>query len=122
MKSLLCGIFCGVFMNLLLSNAALAWPKTVPDPEPLYPIPTPAQLKWHEMEMNAFIHFSLNTFTDKEWGYGDESPQHFHPTALNTDQWMEVFSETGFKGVILTAKHHDGFALWPSTWTSYSIR
>ena len=91
-------------------------------PSPVYPIPSAAQMQWHEMEMNAFVHFTTNTFTDKEWGYGDESPSIFNPTQVDAEQWAKTLKETGFKTMILTCKHHDGFCLWPSKYTEHSIK
>ena len=99
---------------LFISSKIFPQTKKLLPPAPLYPLPSAAQLKWHEMEMNAFIHFTTNTFTDKEWGYGDESEKVFNPTSLNANQWAKTLKDAGFKQMILTCKHHDGFCLWPS--------
>ncbi len=107
----------GVILLLLSCRA-----KKVLPPAPVLPIPTVAQLQWHRMEMNAFVHFTTNTFTDKEWGYGDESPTVFNPSAFDPVQWLTVLKEAGFKGLILTCKHHDGFCLWPSKYTEHSVK
>ena len=96
--------------------------KEVLPPQAVMPVPSEAQLAWHEMEMNAFIHFTTNTFTGKEWGYGDESPEIFNPSQLDANQWVTTLKEAGFKGVILTCKHHDGFCLWPSQFTEHSVK
>jgi alpha-L-fucosidase len=109
------------FIVILLISFSCSQQEVKP-PEPFGPTPTASQLAWHEMELNAFVHFTTNTFTDKEWGYGDEKPEIFNPTEFNADQWIATFKETGFKGVILTCKHHDGFCLWPSQYTEHSVK
>lgn len=92
-----------------------------PPPRPLLPIPTARQLQWQYDEMRLFLHFGVNTFTDQEWGTGQEDPRIFRPEQLDTDQWTRVAAEAGFGAVVLTAKHHDGFALWPSRYTDHSV-
>jgi len=84
-------------------------------------VPYTRQLEWQQLEMTAFIHFTINTFTDREWGLGNESPELFNPAALDAEQWVRVLHDAGMKMVIITAKHHDGFCLWPTKTTSHSV-
>ena len=85
------------------------------------PKPTPRQLAWQQLETTAFLHFTVNTYTDKEWGDGTESPQIFNPVNFDAEKIVGTLKETGFKMVIITAKHHDGFCLWPSKVTKHSV-
>lgn len=84
-------------------------------------VPSPQQLAWQELETTVFFHFGINTFTGREWGDGTESPTLFNPINLNTDQWCETVKNAGFKLVIITAKHHDGFCLWQTKTTKHSV-
>jgi len=107
---------------LWLTFLFLACTKEVPPPAPVGPIPSSQQVDWHELEYYAFVHFNMNTFTDIEWGLGGKSPELFNPTELDTRQWARVAKEAGMKAIILTAKHHDGFSLWPSEFTEHSVK
>ncbi|MGD9346902.1 MAG: alpha-L-fucosidase [Candidatus Aminicenantes bacterium] len=103
---------------------AIAWINCTPvnPPKPYGAVPSERQLIWHNMKYHAFIHFGPNTFTDIEWGHGDESPDVFNPSELNCRQWARVIKEAGMEGAIITAKHHDGFCLWPSRYSTHTVR
>lgn len=99
----------------LLSLAACS------SPEPFGPVPSEAQLAWQRMEINMFCHFGPNTFSGAEWGDGSEPEDLFNPRALDCRQWVDVAEQAGMKGIILTAKHHDGFCLWPSAQSTHTV-
>ena len=90
-------------------------------PRPYGPVPSEAQLRWQEMEYNMFVHFGPNTFTGLEWGQGNEAEDIFHPTALDCRQWAATAKAAGMKGIIITAKHHDGFCLWPNPESLHTV-
>jgi alpha-L-fucosidase len=90
-------------------------------PEPFGPVPTKGQMVWHQSEMIGLICFGLNTYTDQEWGYGDIPASRFNPSDLDAEQWVVACKAAGMQGLVLVAKHHDGFCLWPSKYTDYSV-
>jgi len=106
-------------LALLASSSAFA---DAPPPAPYGPVPSPRQLAWQKMEFIGFVHFTVDTFTGKEWGYGDESETVFNPTAFDAGQIARVAQQAGMKELILTCKHHDGFCLWPSAYTEHSVK
>lgn len=114
-KHFLCGII--LFVRLIGCSSA-----QTNAPAPCGPVPSENQLRWQEMEYYAFVHFSLNTYTDQSWGYGNEDVNLFNPTELDCRQWARICKEAGMKGIILTAKHHCGFCVWPSEYTEYSVK
>ena len=106
----------------ILAAAALFLLASCHHVEPYGAIPTQDQLAWQDMEMYAFIHYSMNTYTDQEWGFGNEDPALFNPSDLDCRQWARVCKQAGMKGIIFTAKHHCGFCMWPSAYTEYSVK
>lgn len=107
--------------SIAIAAASSVWAQPDNRPIPYGAIPSPAQVAWHRLEFYGFIHFGANTFTDREWGMGDEDPGVLAPTALDCRQWAKAAKAAGMKGLILTAKHHDGLCLWPTSTTTHNI-
>jgi len=105
-----------------LLSVSFAYTPKISAPSPVQPVPSPSQLSWQQLEYYAFVHFGMNTFTDHEWGEGRAHPDIFNPTSLDCRQWARVIRDAGMKAIIITAKHHDGFCLWPSSTTAYSVK
>lgn len=110
-----------LFLLSLLLCCKTSMGQKIASPAPYGVTPSERLLAWHELEFYGFIHFTINTFTDKEWGYGDESPTLFNPTHFDPDQIVLSMKAAGMKAIILTAKHHDGFCLWPTKTTEHNI-
>ncbi|MFC5193026.1 alpha-L-fucosidase [Algoriphagus aquatilis] len=110
-----------ILFPLLLLTLSFCQEKAAP-PEPVLPVPDARQIAWQDLQYYGFVHFNMNTFSDREWGFGDEKPEQFNPTALDARQWARIAKEAGMKGLIITAKHHDGFVLWPSKYTEHSVK
>jgi alpha-L-fucosidase len=109
--------FVSAGMATVFGGGALTHRSRLPHPRP-----TPQQLAWQRAELAMFVHFTVNTFTDREWGDGTEDPRIFNPTRLEARQWARTARTGGFRTMILTAKHHDGFCLWPTETTNHSVR
>jgi Alpha-L-fucosidase len=107
---------------LLVATMMLSCKEQSNPPASYGPVPSAAQLEWQKMEYNMFIHFGPNTFTNVEWGDGKEDPEVFNPTDLDCRQWVATAKAAGMKGIIITAKHHDGFCLWPSEYSTHTVR
>jgi alpha-L-fucosidase len=112
-----CRLLFGIAVIIANEMAASANP-----PAPLLPLPSRNQLGWQSMELTAFAHFGVNTFYDQEWGNGTEDPNRFYPTNFDASQWAAILKNAGFKELILTCKHHDGFCLWPTAYTDHSVK
>lgn len=110
------------FILVLIVLVSLSWRTSAQTPAPFGAVPSARQLQWHTLKYYAFVHFNMNTFTNEEWGHGTETADQFNPTQLDCRQWARVAKEAGMEGIVITAKHHDGFCLWPSQYTAHSVK
>ena len=110
-----------IILTCAMAAAAQSLCAQTTAPTPIAPLPQQKQIDWQKMETYALVHYGLNTFNDREWGYGDTDPKMFNPTRMDVDQWVRTFKEAGMQGVIVVAKHHDGFTMWPCELTDYNI-
>src|ERR1700761_6674347 len=108
---------CILTLALVLITAAAGWAQNFADVKP-----SPQQTEWQDLEFGVILHFGTNTFLDREWGDGTASPQLFNPTQFDPDQWMRAIKASGAKYVVMVPKHHDGFCLWPTGQTDYSVK
>ena len=115
MKTTLCNLLSLFFLCGSVGAAVDA-------PQQYGAVPSPRQLAWHELDTYGFLHFGPNTFTDKEWGYGDEAESVFAPTDFDAEQIVLAAKAGGLRGLVITGKHHDGFCLWPSKYTEHSVK
>lgn len=118
----LCALAAALIAAVVAATSSSLAEATATPPLPVLPVPTAAQLRWQRREVIMFFHFGMNTFTDSEWGTGREPPAAFRPAALDASQWMDAAAAAGASLVVLVAKHHDGFCLWPSAHTAHSVR
>ncbi|KAF5457748.1 hypothetical protein F2P56_021828 [Juglans regia] len=121
MPKMRCSLCITTLFLLYFELAVTRLEQVPPPPLPILPLPSFSQLKWQQRELIMFLHFGVNTFTDSEWGTGHESPAIFNPVGLDANQWVNTAVDAGISLVILTAKHHDGFCLWPSKYTDHSV-
>lgn len=119
LNNMIRNFLCGIILSFCTIGNSYAQLKA---PGAFGPVPSANQMRWQEMEYYSFVHFSLNTYTDQSWGLGNEDINLFSPKELDCRQWARICKQSGMKGIIITAEHHNGFCLWPSKYTEYSVK